>query len=103
MVSKHHIRSYDKRVGMQFRPERVILFGSYARGRATADSDVDLLVIMDHDKSRNIEQSIEIQLATGATFPMNLIVRRPVEVHDRLSAHDSFIKGILADGEVLYG
>jgi len=103
MVSKRHIRNYAKRVGIQFRPERVILFGSYARGGATADSDVDLLVIMDHDKPRNIEQSIEIQLATGATFPMDLIVRRPDEVHDRLGANDSFIRGVLADGEVLYG
>lgn len=103
MVNKRHIRSYAKRIGMQFRPERVILFGSYARGGATADSDVDLLVIMDHDKPRNIEQAIEIQLATDVTFPMDLIVRRPDEVHDRLSMNDSFIRGVLADGEVLYG
>lgn len=103
MVNKQHIRNYAERVGMRFHPERVILFGSYARGGATDDSDVDLLVIMEHDKPRNIEQAIEIQLVNAANFPLDLIVRRPNEVDNRLCVNDSFIRGVLSDGEVLYG
>lgn len=103
MVSKRHIRNYAKRIGRKFHPQQVILFGSYAIGLATEDSDVDLLVIMDHDKSRNIEQAIEIQLATDAAFPMDLIVRRPDEVNQRLAMNDAFLKGLINDGEVLYG
>jgi predicted nucleotidyltransferase len=103
MVSKRHIRNYAKCIGRRFHPQRVILFGSYASGMATEDSDVDLLVIMDHDKSRNIEQAIEIQLAADAAFPMDLIVRRPEEVNKRLAMNDTFLTGLLNDGEVLYG
>ncbi|MGD0093516.1 MAG: nucleotidyltransferase domain-containing protein, partial [Planctomycetota bacterium] len=37
------IRAFAKRVVAEFHPQRIVLFGSYARGAATADSDVDLL------------------------------------------------------------
>jgi predicted nucleotidyltransferase len=80
----------------------VILFGSHARGQATEDSDVDLLVIMDHDKPRNVDQAIAMRLQTDAPFPMDMLVKRPAEVTDRLAMNDGFIKGILDDGEVLY-
>ncbi len=103
MVSKNHIQNYANNIGSRFHPQRVILFGSYASGMATEDSDVDLLVIMDHDKPRNIEQAIEIQLAADAAFPMDLIVRRPEEVNKRVAMNDTFLTGLLTDGEVLYG
>ena len=45
MVALSEIREFGKKIGEQFHAERVILFGSYARGEFTADSDVDLLVI----------------------------------------------------------
>lgn len=103
MISKQNIKKYALRIGRQFHPQQVILFGSYANGIPTEDSDVDLLVIMDHHKLRNIEQAIEIQLTADAAFPMDLIVRRPAEVHQRLAMNDAFLKGLLLDGEVLYG
>ncbi len=102
MIDRTQIRKYARTIGREFRPQRVILFGSYARGQATDDSDVDLLVIMDHDKSRNVDQAIAMRLRTDAPFPMDLLVKRPTEVTDRLAMNDSFIKGILDDGEVLY-
>lgn len=46
MVSMKDIRAAAERIGRDFRPHKVILFGSYAYGTATADSDVDLLVIL---------------------------------------------------------
>ncbi len=102
MIDKSHIREYAQTIGRKFRPERVILFGSYARIDATEDSDVDLLVIMDHTKPRNIEQAIEIRLDTDAPFPMDLLVRRPREVADRLASNDSFLRDVIEAGEVLY-
>ena len=103
MINKRHIKSYAQRIGRKFRPQKVILFGSYARGAASEDSDVDLLVIMDHDKPRNIEQAIAIQIADAAGFPMDLIVRKPDEVKQRLALNDTFLAGILHDGVTLYG
>jgi len=46
VVSMEQIEEFGRRIGEQFKPERVILFGSYAYGTPTPDSDVDLLVIM---------------------------------------------------------
>ena len=74
-------------------PEKVILFGSYARGDATEDSDVDLLVIMDHDKPRNVDQAIAIQIKIAAPFPLDLLVKRPAEVAKRLNS--KIIKDII--------
>jgi len=54
-------------VGRQLGPDRVILFGSRAEGRAAADSDVDLLVIVPFDR-RPFDESVAIRLAEGP-FP----------------------------------
>lgn len=102
MVKRREIREYAKTLGRQFRPQRVILFGSYALGKATEDSDVDLLVIMDHDKRRNVDQTIAIRLQADAPFPLDLLVKRPSEVAARSAENDSFIRSILEHGKVLY-
>ena len=102
MVNRTQICRYARTIGREFRPERVILFGSYARGKATEDSDVDLLVIMDHNKPRNVDQAIAMRLQTDAPFPMDLLVKRPSEIAERLAMNDSFLKSILTDGEVVY-
>ena len=103
MVSKRYIRELASQIVSTFHPQQIILFGSYADGHPTEDSDVDLLVVMDHDKARNIEQAVEIQLATTVPFPMDLIVRRPDEIRDRLAMNDSFLVHLFRHGEVLYG
>ena len=102
MVTRSQIRKYAERIGTEFRPQRVILFGSYAYGKPTEDSDVDVLVVMDHGKARNIDQAIEIDLRLDRSFPMDLIVRRPAEVRRRLVLGDTFLKTIIQEGQVLY-
>ncbi|MFC1461221.1 nucleotidyltransferase domain-containing protein, partial [Verrucomicrobiota bacterium] len=82
-------------------PERVILFGSYANGYASDDSDVDLLVIMRH-KKRNVEQALEIDRRIDRSFPLDLIVKTPQEIRRRLSMKDIFVAGILREGKILY-
>jgi predicted nucleotidyltransferase len=53
MVTMKEIRSVSRQIAREFRPRRVILFGSYARGTATENSDVDLLVIADSSQPRS--------------------------------------------------
>ena len=98
MIHRAQIRKYAGTLGKEFHPERVILFGSYAREEANEDSDVDILVIMDHDKPRNVDQAIAIRLKTDAPFPMDMLGKRPAEVSERLSMNDTFLKGIFQDG-----
>ena len=103
MINRNKIRKYAREIGRQFHPDRIILFGSYARNSAEEDSDVDILVIMDHDNPRNVDQAIAIQLKVDAPFPMDLIVKRPSDISERLSMNDTFVKSVLQEGQVLYG
>ena len=102
MINRTQIRKYARTIGREFRPERVVMFGSYAYGKPTEDSDVDVLVVMNHKKPRNIDQAIEIDLRLDRSFPMDLIVRRPAEVRRRLALGDTFLKTIIEEGQVLY-
>ena len=103
MIKRNEIRKYCREIGRRFNPERVILFGSYARGKPNEDSDVDILVIMNHNNPRNVAQAIVIRLQIDAPFPMDLLVKRPAEVTARLSMNDTFLKSVIQDGQVLYG
>ena len=86
----------------QFRPHKIVLFGSYAYGKPTTDSDVDLLVIMDRTRYRGERMFVRIRHAVPRDFPMDLLVRTPAEVGKRLRWRDCFMKEIIEKGEVLY-
>ena len=101
MVTRRQIRAYAKEIGRQFRPRRIILFGSYAYGKPTRDSDVDLLVIMPH-KGHGADKATEIRLRVLAPFPMDLLVRSPQKIRQRLAWGDCFIQEVLEKGKVLY-
>jgi predicted nucleotidyltransferase len=101
MVSLAEIKAVAERIGRDFRPRKVILFGSYAGGKPTEDSDVDLLVIMPL-RGDPVYKSVEIALAARPGFPMDILVRTPAEVRKRLAWNDSFIRDIMEKGKVLY-
>jgi predicted nucleotidyltransferase len=66
-----------KRIVKRFQPERVILFGSHARGAAGPDSDVDLLVVMDFEGAAR-DQQLAIRLALhDILVPKDILVTRP--------------------------
>jgi predicted nucleotidyltransferase len=94
------IRRYARQVGESFHPEKIILFGSYAYGRPHEDSDVDLLVIM---PARNQhDQAVKIRWEFPAPFPMDLIVRTPMNLQWLLDDKESFHTEITSKGKVLY-
>lgn len=101
MKRTSEIKTYVKRLAQEFNPERVILFGSHARGKPTEDSDVDLLVVMNCRKDPT-DQAVEIRWRIPRTFPMDLLVRRPAEIRRRITMGDSFIATIMKEGRVLY-
>jgi predicted nucleotidyltransferase len=94
------IRRYARRVAETFRPEKIILFGSYAYGTPHADSDVDLMVVM---PARNeLDQAVRITLALDAPFPLDLIVRTPHKLKWRLKEGDWFLREVTSLGKTLY-
>jgi predicted nucleotidyltransferase len=101
VVAMQQIEALSRRIASEFRPHRIILFGSHARGTATPDSDVDLLVILPFE-GRAVAKSVEIRLKTRPSFPLDLIVRTPEKVRERLALGDGFLRSILESGKVLY-
>jgi predicted nucleotidyltransferase len=95
------IKQLSQRIGTEFNPEKIVLFGSYARNEASEDSDVDLLIIVPFT-GKSVHQSVKIRMKTRPQFPVDLIVRTPETVKKRLQMGDSFLKNILEKGKVLY-
>jgi len=91
-----------KRIVEQFRPAKIILFGSYARGSAGPDSDVDLLVVMDVKDSKR-RQAVEIDLAlSDRRFPLDLIVVTPEEFEKYRDIAGHIVYPAVREGKVLY-
>ena len=100
-VKRSDIKRVAKSIGEKFKPHKVYLFGSYAYGKPTADSDVDLLVVMD-TRLGNVEQAVQIRMAVPPTFPTDLMVRTPKQLAARLKLGDDFIHEVVTRGQVLY-
>jgi predicted nucleotidyltransferase len=101
-VTEALLAGITRRIVEKFQPYKIILFGSYAYGTPDLDSDVDLLVVMDSDESiaQRIRQVTEV--AKVRFLPMDIIVRTPSEMVERLAMGDFFLAEILEKGEVLY-
>src|SRR5262245_50580925 len=94
------IRRFARQVAERFRPDQIILFGSHAYGTPHADSDVDILVVM---QCRNQhDQSVQIRWEIPTPFPMDLIVRTPHNLGWRLAHKESFHTEIVNKGKILY-
>ncbi len=101
MVAMNRIEEFGRLIGREFGAERVILFGSYARGQVTDDSDVDLLVVIPFE-GRSVDKSVEIRMKLRPQFPVDLLVRTPEKVQQRIEMGDGFMREIVEEGKVLY-
>lgn len=95
------IQNLGQQIGAQFHPEKVILFGSQAYGQPTPDSDIDLLVVMNY-QGRHTTQAIKILTQLKLLAPVDLLVRTPTEVQERLALGDQFMREIIERGKVIY-
>jgi predicted nucleotidyltransferase len=85
----------------RFRPNRVILFGSRARGEAGPDSDVDLLVVMDTSLPP-LHAAAEIAAAVAHPFPLDVLVYRPAQWRAALRRRSAFAREVCVEGLVLH-
>jgi predicted nucleotidyltransferase len=84
MVAMDTIADFGRRMGRFLKAHKVILFGSYAEGHPTEDSDVDFLVIADF-QGRPVDRSVDVRMQLNPPFPMDLLVRTPDMIRRRLS------------------
>ncbi len=102
MVALKDIRAFARRIAKDFKPKRIILFGSYAYGRPTEDSDVDLLVVMAYKGHPTRHAVAILQHVQHPPFPLDLIVRSAAEMRKRYRLEDWFIREIVDKGKVLH-
>lgn len=100
-VRREQIQAYCAAVAQEFRPQKIILFGSYASGRPTVDSDVDLMVILPF-RGNDVAKAIQIRSRFDTPFPLDLLVRKPRFITERLRERDMFIELVMNQGRVIY-
>lgn len=92
-----------ERIVSTLKPERIILFGSYASGEPTPDSDVDLLIIIEgNTKDNHLATSM---LLYPREFPVDIIVKTPQEFEEDLKGgkdNSFFTREIAKKGVILY-
>ena len=101
MVDLSQIQAFSQQIVEKFQPERIILFGSYAYGQPTEDSDVDLLVILPFEEMP-VQRAIAIRQQIKSPFPLDLMARTPEQIQQRLDMGDFFIQDIISKGVILY-
>ena len=102
MVSQDDIQRMVDTIVERFDPERVILFGSYARGDATPDSDVDLLVVKDTDHDL-LDLAADIATAVWRVpVAKDILVRTPAQVGRSRRSGWTVTREAMQSGRVLF-
>lgn len=101
MVDPKSILDLSERIVRKFHPQKIILFGSYAYGEPTSDSDVDLLVVLPF-AGKDIQKAAEMLNQISPRIPVELVVRTPEQIQQRLQWNDFFLREIMEKGKVLY-
>jgi predicted nucleotidyltransferase len=108
MVTDKRIRKVildiAERIKKNYNPEKIILFGSYAYGKPTRDSDIDMLIVKE-TKKRSMDRWFTLKKLCqdpNRGIPFSPLVFTPKELDYRLSLGDQFIKDILGKGQILY-
>lgn len=96
------IQHYCDAIAAAFAPQRIVLFGSYAYGKPTPDSDVDVLVVMKKARRMWMDATQKIYEKVSAGFPVDVIVRDPDFLNERLRKGDTFLEEITSKGRVMY-
>jgi predicted nucleotidyltransferase len=101
LIAPEQIQAYCDAVARDFHPQKIVLFGSYAYGRPTPDSDVDLLVIVPF-RGSDTAKAIQIRSRFDTPFPLDLLARKPEFIAQRLRERDMFIEWVMTRGRIIY-
>ncbi len=112
LIKNFRIRGGDKQVRKYIKdlceqivrvanPEKIVLFGSYAYGKPTEDSDIDLLVVMPVE-GHPAYKAAEIRMKIETPMALDLLVRTPEFVVERIKQGDMFMRKIAEHGKVIY-
>jgi len=96
------ISEISNKIIREFKPDKIILFGSYAWGNPTGNSDLDLFIVKDMPE-RRIDRARKVRkIIRDLKVPVDILVYTPQEIKQRLDLEDFFIEDIINKGKVLY-
>lgn len=102
MTTTDLIQDMTERIVRRFHPLRVIVFGSHARSGAGPESDVDLLVVLDHCTDKR-QATVEIlRELSGVTVCKDVVVTTPGEISRRGDLVGTVLRPALREGRVAY-
>jgi len=101
MISQRAIQRYCDAIAAAFQPRKIILFGSYAYGTPTEDSDVDVMVVMPRKRFRR-DLGVSVRTRVPAQFPVDVLVEPEDRLERRLKDRESFILDITEKGKIMY-
>lgn len=102
MINSNKMSEIVNKIVYGYNPDKIILFGSYAKGNPNEDSDLDLFVIKDSDLSRP-ERAIQVRkLLYGSMVPIDLIVYTPNEIKESKNNKHGLVYEVLKYGKTIY-
>ncbi len=103
MITEAQIQAVVQRIVEGYAPDRIILFGSYAYGTPTEDSDLDLLVVKSGIGPEREARGLAVRrLVRSLGVPMDVLVRTPEETARAAAAHASIEGQAVQEGRILY-
>jgi predicted nucleotidyltransferase len=102
MVTQEQLDEIKRRIAEDFKPQKIILFGSYATGTPTEDSDLDLLIIKDSDLPARIQNRKVRKMLSDLRIPVDVIVRTAKEFETYKDIIGTIIYPANKFGKVLY-
>ena len=102
-IDDKKIADITEKIVQEYRPEKIILFGSHVWGEPNESSDVDLLVIKADERSRLERQRSVRRLLSGFDVPIDVLVYTKAEIEEKVNrSRNLFLEDILRNGRVLY-
>ena len=96
------VKRLTLKIQKEYKPDKIIIFGSFASGKITQDSDVDFFIIKKTAKLRRERNREVSRLLIDRQIPVDILVYTPSEVRKRKEMGDYFIKDILHSGKLVY-
>jgi predicted nucleotidyltransferase len=102
MITSEKIQEIADNVAREFQPEKIILFGSFAWGTPTEDSDVDLFIVKEGEGKRWEKERAVYKFLAGAKIPIDVLVYTGEEAKQSRKKGNFFLEDIFTKGRTLY-